>query len=91
MSIVIPPEAVEDLPAGDVAGGSDSAGVFASNQSEAARALGIAVEEWDQLRQQDGFPSRTAKGWDVEAIRAWLGTGDPSVEFDDADDALPAA
>lgn len=53
---------------------------FASNQTEAAAALGITEAEWTELRRQPGFPDRTAQGWDLDAINAWL-EADPADAF----------
>ncbi|TWT41457.1 hypothetical protein KOR42_48100 [Thalassoglobus neptunius] len=45
---------------------------FAGNQSELCEALGITSDELDELKSLEGFPKRTAKGWDVSAISEWL-------------------
>jgi hypothetical protein len=51
---------------------TEQTATFASNQTEAAIALGISEAEWQALRKQPGFPEKTDQGWDMPAINAWL-------------------
>lgn len=45
---------------------------FAPNQQEAAAALQITMEEFEELKKLEGFPPREKQGWDIAAIQAWL-------------------
>jgi hypothetical protein len=51
---------------------TEQTATFASNQTEAAAALGISEAEWQALRKQPGFPEKTDQGWDMAAIAAWV-------------------
>lgn len=57
---------------------------FASNQADAATALGVDEETWDLIRLHGTFPPRTKQGWDLTAIREWIASQPESaIDFGD--------